>query len=240
MAAALLCAGEGVDLGGELRGTALWRGTFERIACSDPAAARAALDRRVDVVVLDRELEWAVALLLWMRRSPRAAGIPVLVASRGGDPEAERALVSAGACAVLRLPAGREWDGCLARLLPFAVRLDLRVPVRFRVSGRIAATREARTATALDVSETGMLLEAAELALGDELHIVFQLPAESEPTSLQARVVRRAAPDRWGLELTRPGRDFVQTIRALAASLEPGPRPDAGDPDGATPRSPES
>jgi hypothetical protein len=219
MPAALLCAPEGVDLGAELRGTALWRGAFERIGCSRLAAAQAALGEGVDVVVIDRALDWALSLVRWMRGSPGTAGVPALVASRGDDPTRDRELAAAGASAVLRLPAGREWDGYLARLLPFAVRVGLRVPVHFRVSGRIAATREARTGAALDVSETGMLLEAADLALGDELHLVFQLPGRSDPTSVRGRVVRQAARDRWGLELAPLRDDFVRHIRALAASL---------------------
>jgi PilZ domain len=227
MPAALLCAPEGVDLGAELQSTALSRGDFEWIGCSQLAAAKAAFEKRVDLVVIDRELAWALPLVRWMRGSPETAAVPALVASRGGDPTRDRELAAAGAHAVLRLPAGREWDGCLSRLLPFAVRVGLRVPVHFRVSGRIAATREARTGTALDVSEAGMLLEATDLALGDELHLVFQVPGRSVPTSVPARVVRRAAHDRWGLALAPTRDDFVRQIRALAASLRGG---DGSDP----------
>ena len=219
MPTALLCEHQDGDLEVQLRNTVLCRADFRRSRCVRLDAARELLRKAIDVVIIDGDLSWGPLLVRLMRRDSATRDVATVVAFRGADPPRERELTASGAHAVLRLPAGQEWDGCLARLLPLAARHEVRVPVRFRVATTIAATAQAMQGSALDVSETGMLLESPDLEVGSELHLAFQLPGGSGLVAARGRVVRRTDSARFGIEFMDRDDDFLEQIRGLAASV---------------------
>jgi CheY-like chemotaxis protein len=195
---ALLCFSG--DVQNELGHTLLWRQDTERHLAKRLEEARMMLvAAQPDIVVVDRDLPWADRLISAVREDPKTRRISIVVAARGDFDPAEVALLEAGVNAILRLPAGADWDGRLERLLHVPVRREGRFSVHFRVEA-FSASGAPVPGLALNLSLHGMLLETSVgLGIGDEVRLHFALPG-SEPIDTRGRVVRLAGGDRYGVE----------------------------------------
>lgn len=197
MPTALICTQ--AELERELRHTLLWRRDVERhFAARIEDARLLAVAVRPSVVLVDRDLPGSVGLIAQLRQHPATPGLSIAVLARGEfDPE-EVELLEAGANAILRIPAGPDWDDRLLPLLQVPIRRNIRIPVQFAVEA-VADSRAAR-ALALNLSANGMLIESHRpLRIGDELRLAFSLPGDDSPKQGRARVVRQAAATQYGV-----------------------------------------
>ena len=189
------------ELEPDLGHTLLWRAGVERhVATRLEDARMMALAARPDIVVVDRELPRSDKLVAALREDPSTRGLSIVVAARGDFDPSEVELLEAGANAILRLPAGPEWDERLPRLMNVPVRREARFTVHFDVEETVGAGDPA-AALALNLSMSGMLLESPiPLAVGDEIQLRFQIPESESTVATPARVVRVAAPGQYGVE----------------------------------------
>ncbi|PYQ11841.1 MAG: hypothetical protein DMF80_20750 [Acidobacteria bacterium] len=198
MAAALICSQE--DLQPELGQTLLWRGGIERhVATRLEEARMMAVAAKPDIVVVDRDLPRADKLVAALRDDPSTRRLSIAIVARGDLDPSELELLEAGANAILRLPPGPDWDDRLVRLLDVPVRREARLPVEFEVDAHGSPLGVRFPAQALNLSRSGILIEtAAELRVGDELELEFQLAGDG--VVARGRVVRQAGPRLFGVE----------------------------------------
>ena len=225
MPIALICSQAEMDA--ELGHTLLWRAGMERhVATRLEDARMMAVAARPDIVVVDRELPRSDRLVAALREDPSTRGVSIVVAARGDFEPGEVDLLEAGANAILRLPAGPEWDERLPRLLDVPERREARFTVHFDVDAG-GGPGEPASATALNLSVSGMLLESpVALAVGDEVELRFRIPDEDALLAATARVVRLAGPGQYGVEFRRVAGDASDRLRAFVTAA-PGPEPAA-------------
>lgn len=219
MPTALICCSDAATVEADLGRSLLWRREFaRRFATSLPAAQSLALERP-DIVLVDADLHWAASFVSWSRGHPSARVLPVAVLARGEAGLSDLELLQRGANALLRLPAGPEWDRRLARLMHVPVRKALRMDVTFKVEVSGWMGTETHLATGVNLSETGMLVESSWLQVGQDVHFAFELPGQPGLVSGRACVVRQAAPGRFGLEFAELSGECLVHIRGVLASL---------------------
>jgi CheY-like chemotaxis protein len=223
MPVALICTQ--AELEADLGHTLLWRAGMERhVATRLEDARMMALAARPDIVIVDRELPRCDQLVAALREDPSTRGLSIVVAARGDFDPAEVELLEAGANAILRLPAGPEWDERLPRLMDVPVRRDARFTVHFDVDAAVGVGDPA-AALAINLSMSGMLLESPiPLSVGDEIRLSFQIPDSEARVQAAARVVRLAGPGQYGVEFRRVEGDATHHLRAFvtgAAGVEP-------------------
>ena len=218
MTAVLICSH--ADVQEDLRGTLLWRDGIERqVVAKMEEALMLAVAARPRLVVVDRDLPWAARIVSALRGDPTTRGISLAVIARGDFDPAEIELLECGANAILRLPAGPEWNDRLQRLLDVPVRKETRFPVSFEVQAASNGSGAAN-ARALNLSASGMLLEtAAAVGLQEELRLQFRLPADSTPVRVAGQVVRVASPSRFGVEFRRLAPEEARRIQGYLATL---------------------
>jgi DNA-binding response OmpR family regulator len=210
---ALICSES--DLETELAATVLGRGGFEHHTASRLEDARVlALAARPAIVMIDRDLPRASQLVAALREDRSTRGLSIAVVARGDFDETELGLLEAGANAILRLPAGPDWDARLNRLMAIPHRRQARFPVSFWVVAAGPALLEQVRATGLNLSENGMLLETrvADLDLGSELELDVRLPG-GDVFGGTGRVVRLAGPGHYGVEFARLDERGAEVVR---------------------------
>jgi CheY-like chemotaxis protein len=217
MTAVLICSH--ADVKEDLGGTLLWREGIERqVAARMEEAQMLAVAARPRLVVIDRDLPWAARIIAALREDPSTRALSLVVMARGDFDPAEIELLEAGANAILRLPAGPEWNERLERLMDVPVRKEARFPVSFRVEatngGGVAS------AQALNLSASGMLIETAStLGVRDDVQLLFRLPPTPDPLRVGAQVVRLAAPTQFGVEFRDVGPEESRRIQGYLATL---------------------
>jgi len=215
MPRALICSGG--DLSPELSKTVLWRNGIERLTASTFDQARMmSVAGRPDLVLIDRDMPRSVELVGALRPDEATRHASIAVVARGDFQSVEIDLLEAGANAVLRLPAGPDWDDRLMRLITVPVRREARFPVQFRVQALLQDSDTLR-ATALNVSRNGLLLETrlGALAVGEEVDLEAFLPGDDDPLPAQGQVVRQAGPGQFGVQFLRLGDQARQRIESF-------------------------
>ena len=215
MPRALICSGG--DLSSELAKTVLWRAGVERLtAFSFDQARMMAVAGRPDLILIDRDLPRAVDLVGALRQDESARRASIAIVARGDMQSVEIEQLEAGANAVMRLPAGPDWDERLVRLITVPVRREARFAVQLRVQALLQDCDTLR-ATALNVSRNGLLLETrlGALAVGEEVDLEALLPGDEEPLPAQGRVVRQAGPGQFGVQFLRLGDEARQRIESF-------------------------
>jgi PilZ domain-containing protein len=199
----------------ELRETILWRAGVTRQIARLPDQARNGARDHPRLIVVDRDLPWAIEFISWVRDHPdlRAVSIAAVGAE---DAAAEFDLIGAGANAVLALPPDESWDRRLSRLMQVAPRRNIRVPVMLHMTASPAQPPLAQPATSINVSESGMLVECSGLRVGMTIEFAFRLPGWPGTLDGRGRVCRQEAENRSGMEFTEVSDEFVETIRAFA------------------------
>ena len=197
----------------DLGRTLLWRRDVNRDVVTALGGARAAIRERPSLALLERDLPWAAGFIRELREDAATKATSIAVYASGEMDSVEMDLLASGANAVLRLPAGREWDKRLARLLQVPPRQAVRVPVFVEVQSEGAV--RTTLGTSVNLSESGILLQAQALDLGSELIFAFRLPGATDPVRGRARVVRMAADDSFGLEFSEISGECLQSIHAF-------------------------
>ena len=219
MTAVLLCSHG--DVKDDLGGTLLWRDDIERkVVIKMDEALMFAVAAKPQLVVIDRDLPWAARAVTALREEASTRSLSIVVIARGDFDASEVELLECGANAILRLPAGPEWNERLERLMAVPVRKEARFPVSFGVetssSGGAAAD-----AHAVNLSASGMLLEtAAPLGMQEEVQLQFLLPPAPDAVRVEAQVVRMATAKQFGVEFRRVGADVSRRIQRFLATLE--------------------
>lgn len=219
MTAVLICS-HAEDLKADLGGTLLWRQDVERqVAAKMEEARMLAVAARPRLVVIDRDLPWAARIVSALREDPSTRRLSLVVMARGDFDAAEVELLECGANAILRLPAGPEWNPRLERLMDVPVRKETRFPVSFGVEAS-SNGGDSANAQALNLSASGMLIET-EFALKvlDEVQLQFGLPVAIETVRVAGQVVRLAAPSQFGVEFRRVGPEESRQIQGYLATL---------------------
>lgn len=221
MAVALLCSQ--ADLQADLQGTVLWRTEFERhIARRLEDAQLLALTEKPDLVVVDRELPRAVDLVRSLREDPLTRQASIAIVSHGDFDPREVELLEAGANAVLRLPAGPEWDERLMRLVQVPTRAELRCAMEFDVEATVRAGAEPIRGLVLNLSLTGLLLESpVALGMGEDLDLRFRLPGAGPEVIGCGRVVRVGSGGRYGIEFYGLEGEGGDHVRRFVEALDP-------------------
>jgi hypothetical protein len=197
----------------DLGRTLLWRRDVDRKVVTELGAARAAIRERPSLAVLERDLPWAADFIREVREDDTTKSTSIAVYAPGEIDPVEMDLISAGANAVLRLPATREWDKRLARLLQVPPRQMVRVPVFVEVESEGAV--RTTLGTSVNLSESGLLIQAQALDLGSDLSFAFRLPGATDPVRGRARVVRTGEDDNFGLEFSEISGECLQVIRGF-------------------------
>jgi CheY-like chemotaxis protein len=214
----LICSSR--DLAVELTRTMVYRGNMERMtAVRDKDAREKAAATPPHLVVMDRDFPGGADFLTWLRSEPATRAASVVVASRGDFDHSEVALLELGANAVLRLPAGPDWDARLDQLIAVPTRKDARFGVYFAVE-TLLGPEMAGLGTALNLSINGMLLECSEaLGIGDDIDLQFTLPGFDKGVLARGRVVRVARPGRYGIHLMNFAPGGREIVRAFVEGL---------------------
>jgi DNA-binding response OmpR family regulator len=214
MPSVLICAPD--PLTDELRGTLIGRDDVERrLANRFQEALVMAVSARPDLVVVDSVFSQADRLVEDLRLEASTASVSIVVIARDGDHAPEGRY--AGADAVLRPPAGPEWDERLSPLLLIPTRRAPRLSVELPFTAR----DEHRTieGTVLNVSETGVLVETdAAPSLQTEIAFEITLRDQSEPVHGRGQVVRHDGPHRSGLKFATLIADGLARVRRLILS----------------------
>jgi len=203
------------DLGAELGGTLLFRRNVERV-CVDSADAvfQAAESGRASIVLLDGALDRAPEIALQLRRDPLTRSLSIVAL---GQTDRSLDLLEAGVNAVLPLPPGADWDDRLERLVHVPSRKVLRFPVSFAVGG--GRGQQPFVGRVLNLSVHGLLLESAfPLEVGEDVRLSFDLPQPYGGVRGSGTVVRMAAPERFGIELTSVEEDGRVRIKRFVES----------------------
>lgn len=218
MTAVLICSHG--DVKGDLGGTLLWRDGIERQVVTKMEEARMlAVAARPRLVVVDRDLPWAARILSALREDPSTRGLSLVVMARGDFDPSEVELLECGANAILRLPAGPEWNERLERLLDVPVRKEARFPVSFGIEATSNGTAAAN-ARALNLSASGMLIETTStLEVREEVQLQLRLPPEGDLVRVAGQVVRLAAPSQFGVEFRGVGPRESRRIQGYLATL---------------------
>ncbi len=218
MTAVLICSHR--DVKEDLGGTLLWRDDIERhVVAKMEEAQMLAVAARPRLVVIDRDLPWAARILTTLRADPSTRALSLVVMARGDFDPAEVELLEDGANAILRLPAGPEWNERLERLMDVPVRKEARFPVSFDVEASINGSGAAN-AQALNLSASGMLIETeVALKVQDEVRLQVGLPVSIDPLRIPGQVVRVAAPSQFGVEFRGLGPVESRRIQGYLATL---------------------
>jgi DNA-binding response OmpR family regulator len=218
MTAVLICTHGDVER--DLGGTLLWREGIERqVTTKMEDAQMLAVAARPRLVVIDRDLPWAARIVSALREDPSTRGLSLVVIARGDFDPAEVDLLERGANAILRLPAGPEWNERLERLIDVPLRKETRFPVSFGVEAA-ANGGAAANAQALNLSASGMLIEtAAALGVREEVELQFRLPPAPDPLRVAGQVVRVAAPTQFGVEFRQVAPEVSRRIQRYLAHL---------------------
>ena len=217
--AVLICT-HAPTLDADLGGTLLFRQDVERRVFAKQDEARMfAVAARPQVVVVDRDLPWAGRFIAALREDPSTRGLSVVVMARGDFDSGEVDLLEAGANAILRLPAGPEWNERLERLMDVPARKAARFPVSFQVEALANGGRPER-AQALNLSASGILLETqAPLAVRDEVKLRFTLPRSGQPIATGGQVVRVGGGAQFGVEFRGLAENDARQIAGFLATL---------------------
>jgi len=210
------------DLSRDLGDTVLFRSNVERILVSGAEEIRRLADEgRLDVVIVDSALPGAAGLVAALRQDPVTRSTAIVALGRWEFGFEHLGLLEAGANAILPLPPGHDWDDRLMRLVHVPVRRATRFPVDMAIEGGLKSGLTF-TGRALNLSVHGLLLECPQpLQVGEDLRFSFVMPGVSAVICGTGTVIRAAASDRFGVELTHVDGDGRVRIKRYVESGPP-------------------
>jgi len=166
-------------------------------------SAKLAYTDRVDLVILDSEpITMTLSQIVGTIRSSTSASArtSILVLARPGGSDEARALVGRGVNRVMVAGDHPELIGqSAAELLHIAPRTTYRFATRLLVE--VADGMDEALGAVVDVSTSGMLVETdGDVEPGQHVVITVDVAGQDEPLVVKAEVVRRARPERDGVE----------------------------------------
>jgi hypothetical protein len=204
------------DLSADLRGTILGRKDVERWKTSTAAEANALLlAGRPDLLVVDARSADAEKLVAAVRANPATRPTSIVVVAAGDFDPGDLRFIVAGANAILRPPAGLEWDERLETLLHVPPRREARLAVLVQYQMAVYEAVQSVGGTALNVSENGILLETdVPLPVGVDLDLRIHL-GDGRPTPLVGcgQLVRHEAGRRSGVRFYGLEHDGMARLR---------------------------
>jgi CheY-like chemotaxis protein len=218
MTSVLLCSPD--PLTDELLGTLIWRDGIERhLAGRFQDALVMAVSARPDLIVVDAALPEADRLISDLRLEAATASLSIVAIAHGAVQPEEVRLLEAGANAILRLPAGPEWDERLSPLLLVPTRRATRLAVELQFEATTGGGLTQISGTALNVSESGLLVETdLTLPLSTAIHFKIHLRDRSEPVLGCGQVVRQDGPHRAGVKFYGLEAEGLARLRRLMLS----------------------
>jgi hypothetical protein len=210
---ALICSR--TPLEPELGRSVLWRDNVQRHVAHDRVEAMSVAQAvQPRVVVIDRDLPDAMDLVGAFRQDAVTRAISIVVFARGDFNVREVELLESGANAILRLPPGPDWDDRLFRLVNVPVRRESRFRVHLQLAADSGGTGEIFPATVYNLSVNGMLIGCPNsLGIGSDLAFAFRLPETGDVITGAGNVIRQAAGNQFGVELTHVAGAGRQLIR---------------------------
>ena len=203
-------------LGGELRGTVIAGDDVERRHARTAAEAVALmLAARPNLLVVDERLSQAERLIAAVRRNPVTRPVSIVVVAAGDFDPGDVGFILAGANAILRLPAGPDWDERLEVLLHVPPRREARLAVLLQYQRAAYEDVRSVAGTAVNVSETGMLLETDEaIPVGVDVDLRIHLgDGRGTPLVGCGQLVRQDAARRSGVRFYGLEHDGVPRLR---------------------------
>ncbi len=221
MSVVLICSE--LPLDDHLAGTIVGGEDVQRESVSSAEAASKRLAQGdVSLVVIQRDLAGAVPLVRSMRRQSSTRRLSVVIVAPEEFDHDEVELLEAGANAILRIPATPEWDERLTRLMTIPVRMQIRCPVNLEILAQASATVETISASVVNLSVSGMLIESNQpLRIGEDLDFHFAIPGEEAAVRGCGRVVRLAGRNRYGVEFYGLEGDGIERLQAHLEGLTP-------------------
>jgi hypothetical protein len=205
----------------ELAATVAGRGGVERRWATTTAESLELVKAdQPGLILVDRDLPEAIRLVQSIRRDPLSRRTSVAIVAHSDFDPCEVDLLEFGANAVLRLPAGPEWDERLGRLIAVPARGEARFPVVLELEARDSSGIHSTLVMTINLSASGMLIESEYvLDIGDDLDLRFRLPDTGDVITGCARVMRQAGRSRFGIEFYGLEGDGQQLIDQFVARL---------------------
>ena len=167
-------------------------------------AAALVESERFDGIFLDLQMPkiGGLELTRHIRQSSWNKGTPIIVVTGSNGGKIMQQVFEAGATFFLQKPVDRHKLLRLFRVARGTIsdtrRRCIRVPLETRVN--CESRGMAITATSCDISEGGILVEAAQLSPGDNVRLSFQLPSSQVIVSATGLVVRLDEQKRMGVQ----------------------------------------
>jgi CheY-like chemotaxis protein len=181
------------------------------------AAATLVEAQRFDGIFLDLHMPkmGGLELTRHIRQSSWNKSTPVIVVTGGCGTETMQSVFEAGATFFLEKPVDRHKllrlfrvaQGTMAETRRRCIRVPLETPVACESRG------VATTTMSYDISEGGMLVEAAGLRPGEQVRLSFQLPTAQMAVTATGLVVREYGQQRAGIQfvsVTQAGRSGIR------------------------------
>ena len=217
MSVVLICSTRPLDR--DLEGTVLFRSGITREMVRSAAEVQSRLAAgRVALLCIHRQVAGVETLIRALRKSPTLKSTSIVVFSEDDFDPSEVEVLEAGANAILRLPAGDDFDDRVGRLIEIPARRDVRLPVRLQVA---ASSGFGSTVPVLaqNLSASGILIESNHpLNMGDEISVAFRFEDSGEIFSATAHVTRTAGPNKYGARFTSIARGEAALKTFLAGT----------------------
>lgn len=185
-------------------------------------AAELADHQKFDGVFLDARMPHldGAGLARRIRNSPSNSSVPIVMLTGYDDVETMRAGFRAGITFFMGKPPEVTQLAALLKPLRGAMlrekRSYIRLPIRTVVTCKTA--QHQFTSASLNIGEGGMLLDhSGGLEVGQELDLQLTLPGDPLTLNPRAKVVRREAPDRMGVQFVAASSEDRKAIRDFIA-----------------------
>jgi CheY-like chemotaxis protein len=221
MPSVLICAP--ASLMNELQDTLRARADVERRTTAEAAQAIAMmLVAKPDLLLIDERLAEAETLIAAVRANPVTRPVSIVVMAMDDFDPAELRFITSGANAILRLPAGPDWDARLEELLHVPPRRPARLAalVQFEASGG-GESIQTVAGTVLNISEHGMLVETdVPLPIGVDVDFKIHLRDSSgaAPVAGCGQLVRQETQHRSGIRFYGLEADGIERIRQFVGT----------------------
>ena len=148
--------------------------------------------------------------------------VPVIVVLGEGEPTRERAVLAAGAAAVLHRPTSEvDLNTRVCDCLGISLRRHVRTFVKMKVDATVGAATH--FATISNISLGGVLIQSDHrIALGEIIKLSFFLPGDDAPVTTFAKVVRegRGAEKGYGCQFLDLPDTSRERIHSFVTSAE--------------------
>jgi hypothetical protein len=217
MPSVLICAaGRETDV---LSRTLLWRSDVERSVAKRREDVFALVSASApNLIVVANGLPDAERLVRELRNAPGTRSVSIAVVADGEFDPVEVGLIQAGANAILRPPAGPDWDDRLGALMRVPPRRGGRLPVELQFEVMMGGFKEGAAGTVLNLSEHGMFVETdVAMPLGADIDFRVHLQDVPRPLRGCGQIVRQNGEQRSGIRFYALESQGLARVRAFVS-----------------------